>query len=247
VKLVLVTRPIEDFAATEAALARLGFRALAAPCQRVVQLTLPGLPDAAGLLLTSRNAVRAIAAAHSVKRLPAWCVGQATAELARELGFRQAVSADGDAADLAAMVRARCRPEAGALLLPCAQGAGTKLSAALRQAGFRVHRRVVYRMAKLPSLPEAAQEALRTARLHAALFHAAGAAKNFARLLQATGLAEKVRGVEAVAISAAAAEPLGTLPWQKTSWPTRPNEAALLALLGPPAPAALRIPDPPSR
>lgn len=228
---VLVTRPAPDAALSLAALARLGHAGLAAPVQRVHLRRDAVLPPASALLLTSRNAVRAIAGQRQLHALPAFCVGDATAALAREAGFTRAVSADGDAAALAELVAARVDPAAGPLLLPTTQRAGNRLAQALRGHGFRVQRRVVYRLSRLGALPAAARAALVGGRVSHVLFHAAGAAAAFCSLLQGAGLAETVRSVEACALSAAAAEPLGTLPWRKTSWPARPNEAAMLALL----------------
>jgi uroporphyrinogen-III synthase len=229
--LVLVTRPAPDAALSVAAVERLGFRALAAPVQRVRLRRGATLPAAAALLLTSRNAVRAVAGQRRLRGLPAFCVGDATAALAREAGFVRVVSADGDADALADLVAARLDAAGGPLLLPTTEHAGARLCAALRARGFRIHRRVVYRMLRQPGLPAAAHAALAEGRVSHVLFHAAGAAAAFCSLLRTAGLAETVRKVEACALSAAAAKPLGTLPWRKTSWPARPNEAAMLAML----------------
>jgi uroporphyrinogen-III synthase len=228
---VLVTRPQPDADATLAALAAQGCTAIATPVQRAVALPHPPLPPASALLLTSRNAVRAIAGMSQIRVLPTFCVGDSTAALARAAGFGDVASAAGDAAGLARLVAARCDPRDGPLLLPTARGAGQPLAAALRAAGFRVHRRSVYRMTRLSRLPEPAQDALMSGKVGWVLFHASGAAEAFVHMLRTAGLAESVRAVEAVAISAAAAKPLGTLPWRKTSWPAQPTEAAMLAML----------------
>jgi uroporphyrinogen-III synthase len=228
---VLVTRPLPDATATLEALAARGLPGLAAPVQHVEPLPCGHLPRAALLLLTSRNAVRAIADRAELKPLPTFCVGDSTAALAQQHGFRHVVSADSDAVGLARLVVARCDPVAGPVLLPTAQGAGLKVAAALRAEGFRVHRRAVYRLVAERHLPEAARAALLAGTLGWVLFHAGGAAASFARMLRTAGLAERVRDVEAIALSAAAAKPLGTLPWRKTSWPAQPTEAAMLAIL----------------
>lgn len=230
-QLVLVTRPQPDADATLAALAARGLAGIAAPMQRVVRLAPRPMPEAAAILLTSRNGVRAFAAGAAPRRLPVFCVGDATAAQAREAGFVDVRSAGADAKALARLVARSCSPNAGALLLATATGAGLALAAALRQQGFRVQRRTVYRMEPTHALPAPARAALGAGQVGCVLFHAAGAARAFVTLLREAGLAETVRDVEAVAISAAAAKPLGTLPWRKTSWPALPTEAAMLGLL----------------
>lgn len=230
-RLVLVTRPLPDAEGTLAALAALGHAGLVAPMQRVKILPPKPLPPAAALLLTSRNAVRALSGQRGLFDLPCFCVGDSTADFARAAGFRHAVSADGDARDLAALVAARRDPARGPLLLPVAQGAGLRLAAALRARGFRVARRTVYRTLALGALPDPACRALEQGRIGWVLFHAPGAAAAFAGAVAKAGLAETLRDVEALPISAAAAQRLGTLPWRQTRWPARPNEPAMLALL----------------
>lgn len=225
-----------------AALARLGYGGIVSPCQQVVHLPVADLPNAAGLLLTSRNAVRALAALDPamtarLRAGPVLCVGDATAQLARDRGFARAVSAGGDATDLARLVGRNCDAFDGPLLLATARGAGHPLVQALRMAGFRVVRRVVYDTSALPGLAAPAAQALAEDRVGYVLFHAGGAARLFVQALGAAGLAGRVAGVEALAISAAAAAPLGKVSWRKTRFPARPTEAAMLALL--PAPAHL--------
>lgn len=207
----------------------------------MVPVPVADLPAAAALLLTSRNAVRALAAlplsmTARLRAGPVFCVGDATARLAQESGFAQAVSADGDAEDLARLVAARCDAFGGPLLLATARGAGHPLVRSLNAAGFRVLRRVVYETAAQPGLAAPAALALAEDRVDYVLFHAAGAARLFVEGLAAAGLAGRVAGVEALAISAAAAAPLGKVSWRKTRFPARPTEASLLALLPAPGP-----------
>lgn len=245
--MVLVTRPIEDFPATRDALAALGFAALACPCQRI-EARPPATPPgpAQGLLLTSRNAPRVLSALPAWQALPAYCVGDATAAVARRAGWKNPVSANGDARDLARLVRRQLDPAAGALLLATAEGAGQRLTAMLRAAKFRVRRRVVYGVRAVPALPRAALSALAMGRVCAVLFHAAGAAKIFSASIRTAGLADSLRNVEAFTISKSAAAALarvsGDQTWRRIQWPTRPTEAGMLAALSRSLapPAALR-------
>jgi uroporphyrinogen-III synthase len=244
--LALVTRPIEDFPGTAAALAAIGWDALACPCQRIVLRPGLGAPGPAqALLLTSRNAVRALAGEVAWQALPAFCVGDATATAARAAGWRQVVSADGDARDLSRVVARQLAPQAGSLVLATANGAGAPLARLLRDAGFRVRRRVVYAMQPASALPGAAISALRQGLVHTVLFHAGGAARLFMAAIHAAGLAQSLRIVEACTISKMAAASLSRAPgdnaWRSIQWPARPTEAGMLALLARPAMAAAQV------
>jgi uroporphyrinogen-III synthase len=104
---VLLTRPLEDSRALAETLEGEGVETLIWPLTRVVPVAptqkMPASTD--GLLFTSANAVRALAALTDRRDLPALCVGDATQRVARGTGFRNCFSANGDARDLADLAR----------------------------------------------------------------------------------------------------------------------------------------------
>ena len=108
---------------------------------RGVSLPLAGVQ---GILATSANCVRALAANLAERGLPVWAVGDATARCARDLGFTRVESASGDVDALAALVAKRVSPADGGLL----HAAGTKvagdLAGRLSPLGFDIRRAVLY-------------------------------------------------------------------------------------------------------
>lgn len=116
--LVWITRAEPGASATARRVEALGWTPLVAPLLEArplpVALDLNGI---AALAFTSAHGVRAFASLTDA-RLPAFAVGDATAEAARAAGFRFVQSADGDVTDLAALI-ADARPgpilHAGAL------------------------------------------------------------------------------------------------------------------------------------
>lgn len=172
---VWVARPLPAAARTAAALERLGHAPLVVPLLAVAPTGSPppkGAFDA--VLLTSANALDALAGtavlASPILDLPALAVGARTAEAARAAGFRDVASAEGDAAALAALVRARLRPGA-ALLHPAGEARKAEPAAGLEAAGFRVVAWTAYAARPLPALPEAAARALDAGELDAMLHY----------------------------------------------------------------------------
>src|SRR5262245_11738309 len=116
---VLVTRPAPDNAATARALLVRGFEPMLAP-----MLTFQALPfqiewtrEFRGLILTSTNALRAIAASPDLARLQGlavYAVGNRTAEAARQAGFANVHAADGDASALRELIAAKSPEKRGA-------------------------------------------------------------------------------------------------------------------------------------
>lgn len=157
---LIVTRPeraARRFAAAVEARLPGRFRVLIAPLLEIVPVA--ATPDTAAdaLVLTSENAAERAAELLPGAALPAYCVGARTADVARAAGFR-AVSADGAAADLLALVRARLAPGSRLLYLR-GRHVAAPLGEALRAAGYAVAEAVVYDQRPRP-LSAAARAAL---------------------------------------------------------------------------------------
>ena len=105
---ILLTRPAEDATALAGRIraARPEARVLVSPLQRIDDLPVPpeAFARADGLIFTSRNGVRAWQRAGAPVR-PCYCVGDATAALARAAGL-DAISAEGNADALVARMQA---------------------------------------------------------------------------------------------------------------------------------------------
>jgi uroporphyrinogen-III synthase len=228
---VLITRPEPGASETAARVALLGFVPIIAPAIRIhpTPARAPAAAALAAVLVTSGNAVDALPQAYHDTCL--FAVGDATAERARKAGFKQVLSAGGDAASLAELVIRRQNPKNGTLLLASGRGQGGALAESLRQAGYRVVRRVFYEALPAWDLPPAAAAALRQGRVHAALFFSAETARQFVRLARRIGLADTLTAVEAVSIGRPAAVALEALPWRSIRVAARPTQDEMLALL----------------
>lgn len=150
---ILVTRPATDAEATARALTRAtGLETLSSP---LIDIAPNGpLPEMTGideLVFTSRNAVRAYAHLGG-PLLPAYCVGDATAEAAREIGI-DARAMGGDAEALIAALVA-LKPN-GRLMHLRGEAVRTDLAAQLSAAGIDARETLIYRQSLLDLTPEA--------------------------------------------------------------------------------------------
>ncbi len=126
--------------------ARLAGPVVCAPVFTMRRLT-PDLPDAAAVIFTSAAAITAPALAPR-----AWCVGNRTADAARQAGY-VATSANGDADALVAAILAS--GERGPLLHLRGRDSRGDIACRLTRAGIPTEARVVYDMAPLPLTPAA--------------------------------------------------------------------------------------------
>lgn len=230
---VLVTRPEPGGAETAARVAALGWEPVLAPALVLTPRPLV-MARAQALLLTSRAAARALPA--PVPGLPVLGVGEATAAEAGRRGWGPCHAADGTAKDMARVAAALFDPKAGPLLLAVGEGYSLDLAADLRARGFRVIRRIAYAAEPALKLPDAAREALAAGRVGAVLFHSPRSAVCAMTLFRSAGVAEAAARMEVLAISRrvgeAAAAAIAPLSWRGIRVATRPEEDALLRLLG---------------
>lgn len=225
---VLVTRPEPGGSATAAFLRERGYVPVLAPCLTIEPLpaTFPSRCDA--IVIASAQALPGLP--HAFHPVPLFAVGDATADRARHAGFQRVHSASGTAKELAALV-ARTMPHAARLLLPCGEGHSLDLARALRLAGLKVSRRVVYRSAPAPFLAPAAQAALDAEEIDRVMIFSPATARRFASLVTSAGLARTLHRAIAVAISPAAAAPLARLGFEAIRTAVSPDQDHMLSLL----------------
>jgi uroporphyrinogen-III synthase len=190
---VLVTRPAPDNQVTAEALRARGFEPLVA--SMLVFQPLPFRDDEAvysGVILTSANAMRAIAA-HSLlqrlQRLPVFAVGARTAQAAREAGFADVHSAEGDAAALRELVLAHIPArKRSPLLYPAAADLSRDIAGELAARGLKVTWLPVYRMAGLDDFTHNVRDAFARDAIEAVLHYSRRSALAFVAAARRAGL-----------------------------------------------------------
>ncbi|WP_458096100.1 uroporphyrinogen-III synthase [Roseomonas sp. WA12] len=227
----LITRPEPGGARTAERVSALGWTPVLAPALILTPLSIRSAPGSQAALLPSAAAVFAMAGTVPAD-LPMLAVGEGTAEAARSAGFQKVAAAEGDAVSLAAMASARLDPAAGPLLLASGRGYGDELAADLAARGFSVIRREAYEAREAEALPAAACAALAGGSVRAALFLSPRSAVSFLALLRAAGLWDAATGIRAVALSGRVARALAGPPWGGLDVAPRPDQDALLELLG---------------
>ena len=225
---VLITRPEREAMALAQALGQRGHTPVIAPLfelhfRRPPDDFAAALAASQAVLLTSANGARALAEASEQRSKPILAVGDMTAATAEGLGFTSVVSASGDRTALAKLVQERLDPKAGPLIhVSGVDVAGDPAPESI------VRRFALYEAREVEVLPDSARAALQARALDVATFFSPRAARTFARLVAAADLAEACKPITAVAISAAAIEPLKALPFKATAAAARPTRQAVI-------------------
>lgn len=216
---IAITRAAPEAARTAARVAALGAIPILAPLLTIAPRAFDAnIAGAQALLFTSANGVRAFAAASPARAVSVLTVGDATATAAREAGFSDVQSADGDGAALAALAAATRDPKAGALLHISGAHVAVEIAGVLAAAGFSAERRIAYEAVAASALPPALLEPL-----DIVLFHSARAAAVFSQL-GAPNAPARIAACLSPAVAAAAS----FSAWKQIVVAPAPREDALL-------------------
>lgn len=233
---LLVTRPEPDSERTASALRALGHEVVLAPMLTIVPDANAefGAPPFAGVLLTSANGARALA--HHPRRrevlaLPALAVGAGSAEAARDAGFADVTSADGDAGDLARLAAARFAGSKRPLLYLAGEDRSGDLSGALSSQGLAVGTAVIYRAVTADRFPPQVRAALESGAIGGVLHFSRRSVDGY--LACGRDMPERALAPAHFCLSARAAEPLRAAGAARVTVAERPDEASLLALVTP--------------
>lgn len=237
---LLLTRPQQDAQRTAAALSRQGHQVEIAPLLHIAPVADAALGSGpwSGLIFTSANAVRAVEGLASVAALaglPAFAVGERTAAAARAAGFRNVVAGGGDALQLTQAVRAWAAAAEGGrdrLLYLAGEELSHDLAAMLAPDGAIVHTVTVYRAVPAERFPGALDAALAAGGIDGVLHFSRRSAEAFVNCARAAGVLTQALRASHYCISQQAAAPLMAAGAARVQVAARPDEAALIALIG---------------
>ncbi len=230
---ILITRPAADAAPFAEALAAAGIAALTEPMMTIETFRGPALDLAGvqGVLATSANGARALAARTPRRDVPLFAVGDATARAAEALGFTAVISAAGDVTDLAALVMARCDPAAGVLLHAAGTTLAGDLGATLAAAGFRYRRESLYAARPVAALSATARTALAAGRIDGVALFSPRTARILVDRAAAAGCTANLASVDAFCLSAAVGDAAAAAVWRRILVARDPTGRALRRLV----------------
>lgn len=231
-KPVLITRPEEDATPLASRVAYLGGDPILCPLLTIRYLDVDiDLNGVQGLLFTSANGVRAFSRLTEERSLPAYAVGNATAEEAHKAGFETVKTAAGDVDALARLVIETCKSGDGELFHAAGSKLAGDLSGLLAASGFVTRRSALYEAVKADSLPDGAMDALTSDRQTIALFYSPRTARTFIELVENAGLNDRLGTVTALCLSQAVAEKIAPYQWAKVVVADKPEQDSLLGQL----------------
>jgi len=228
---IAITRPQVDGERSANILRGQGHDVLLAPLMRVEPIEADVSGRWSAVVITSANAPGVLTKSRDILALPLFAVGARSAEAARTAGFADVTSADGDVHDLVRLIAEQPRTDTPLLYL-AGETRSADLVGDLTRRGIKAEMRIVYRAVTAP-FPPALVDALRAKTLDAVLHYSMRSAENFIAGARTAGIAHEAFAVRHLCLSAQVAAPLQAAGAANVAAAKRPDEAALVELLGP--------------
>lgn len=146
-------RPLEDALPMATFLESKGIKFSHYPLFKPHFIPLPPLIRPQALIITSKNAIRALKEYEYLKKIPLYVIGDKTAELAKQTGFVNIESASGTSQELTNLIMKKADRDKGILWHLSGERVKGNMIEPLNIAGFEVKREIVYSIEDATDLP----------------------------------------------------------------------------------------------
>ncbi len=214
---LILTRPLADGGRLKARLESMGHTASIVPLLTIKIDREAAIADKPwqAVAITSANALSALSVIgfrESLKAVPVFAVGPASASLARKTGFADVRQADGDLDALQKTMRQSLTPGKGPILYLTGQVRSGDLAASLGSAGFSVDRVELYDAVATTHLPSHAKKIIRSGKADGVVLYSARTADIWLQLVRQSGLQTKAERLVHFCLSPAVAEKIRSGP-----------------------------------
>lgn len=233
---ILVTRPLPDAWDMRASLQRLGYEVTLSPLVEIVpqDLAIEQFEGASGLVATSQNGLRSLQLSgllDKVKHLQVYCVGEATATLAKDLKLPNVTAGRGTAAELVPVIAERHKTRSGAIVHLAGDHLAYDLKGALAGKGVEVREIAAYKSVAATNLSPEAVAGLKSKRINVVTLMSPRTAAIWTTLAAKHGLQGALNNLVHVCLSQAVADKLQLAPPARVEVAEEPKLDEMLVLI----------------
>lgn len=219
---VLITRPQESAVSLAHQLKELGHHVIIDPLIEIIPITidlhsqLPPLASFEAVVTTSQQAIRCLSTLTPLRDFPLWCVGSASAKVAKDLGFQIIHTAEGSADDLIEKLTNTIGPSPAKTVLHASGDVmRVNVSEILSKKGIPAQRVILYKTKEANAFSSEAFQALKLNALDAVLFFSPRTGRIFQNLCRLSNLEHHCQPVMAICLSNSIKTAIQNLPWKK--------------------------------
>ena len=220
-KRVLITRPIEDAILTQSLFQQYDVECDICSFTQVVHHAIDvDVTQYAALIFTSRNAVRAFCIGSSDRNIAVYCVGDATANLCRENGFKDVQRASGTVQDLENLLVTKQFAQ------PILYLRGVDITRPIRHPDIREN--IAYHTDKIEEIDSEAWSSVTLETYDFIVFYSRRTADAFVEFMTDKQGRDYVNNTKALCLAPSMLKSLSVLPWQEILVASAPNQQSLV-------------------
>lgn len=184
------------------------------------------------LIFTSAHAVHALARQYLARAHKVFAVGQNTAQIAKDYGFMDIETAQGDALDLAALLIEKAADlRLTHLVYVRAEVVSHDLRVILAEKNLKITEIIAYRTVEAEKLSIKLLHALDNRVVRGVLFFSARGAACFVNLVQQYGRESRMKGVKALCIGPSVVQSVSVLPFDAVQVAPVPDRDGMKSLI----------------
>ena len=214
---ILLTRSLEDSYEIILKFQKLGHKVSHMPVINIKKIDYENLKfsEFKGIIFTSSNAIKCLDVSSIDKNINCFCVGSITEKKARNVGFQNVYSADGNVNNLKELILQNFSQKDGKLLYVSGEIVSVSLDKDLISEGYSLQRLVNYSADPIEELDQKFIDELKSSMPDIVYVYSQNSAKNFLKLIKKYQLVDYWMNTNLMCIGEKTSSMLNAIKWKK--------------------------------
>ena len=214
---ILLTRPLEDSKDLIMKFKSLGHQVSHLPVINIEKKVYeePNFSKFKGIVFTSSNAIKNLDISKINKGIFCFCVGNATEKIAKEKGFLNIYTAEGNVSNLKEIILQNFDPKNGNLLYISGEIISNELDKELKSEGYSMKRVVNYSVNSNEKLSDEFLEQLKTSIPEIVFIYSENSARSYLNLLKKYNLIDNWMNTNLMCLGEKSSSVLNEIKWKK--------------------------------
>tara|TARA_B100000676_G_scaffold177850_1_gene174562 strand:- start:176 stop:874 length:699 start_codon:yes stop_codon:yes gene_type:complete len=214
---ILLTRPLEDSKELIMRFKSLGHQVSHLPVINIEKIVYeePNFNEFKGIIFTSSNAIKNLDVSKINKCIFCFCVGNATEKIAKEKGFQNIYTAEGNVSNLKEIILQNFDSKNGNLLYISGELVSYDLDKELKLEGYTVERLINYSVNSNEKLSDEFVEQLKTSIPEIVFIYSENSARSYLNLLKKYNLIDNWMNTNLMCLGEKSSSVLNEIKWKK--------------------------------
>ena len=214
---ILLTRPLDDSKDLIMRFKFLGHQVSHLPVINIEKKDYdePNFDEFKGIIFTSSNAIKNLNISKINKSIFCFCVGNATEKIAKEKGFQNIYTAEGNVSNLKEIILQNFDPKKGNLIYISGEIISYELDKELKSEGYSVKRLINYSVISNNKLSDEFIEQLKTSIPEIVFIYSENSARSYLNLLKKYNLIDNWMNTNLMCLGEKSSSILNEIKWKK--------------------------------